>query len=1162
MKKSTKIFLLLSLLIALSNLMLVTIANRNARQTLQEHFLQKGRQIENGIRLNLDATGLRMQQIAMFVASDPRFQQEFLAGKRAVNEEGGGAGGPKAAQIRTRLLELTKQSQSELAKHYDFRQLHFHFGPGSTSFLRVHQPEKFGDNMDDVRHTVVFTNRTKQPTTGFETGRIFPGIRGVAPVFATDPETGKDVHVGAVEAGTSFFGTIQKISNSQHVGIAVLLKMSHMRETVWPEYLQKLLEKNPSTASYMVEETTSPQVNSVLNTQQVKQHLEGLGTLVCNLEQHQYAVTIIPLRDFLGERDPSRPDVGRLLVWYDATPQFVSYQKSQKTNFAMAALGFCLIEALLFLGIRTTTAQLEKRIQAGKFEILEKNKALERDILRRKRVEQNLKLRDVQLRQLFEEAIYGIGLAEPKTGKIIDCNTAFCKMLKRDKTEIIGKPQKEFHPADEQDGSTTKTFQLHLKEKSGQTIETKMLASTGETLDVEIRAKLIDLGENQLVQGFFKDVTAQKKAEADAAERRAEFEAIFNSILDAVVLVDAQRKIILTNPAFSEMFGYQFAEVAGKTTQMLYANPADYLTQGKTRFNPESPIKAPVFMVEYRRKDGSTFPGETLGAHVANAHKGLPGFLGVIRDRSEDELAEQTLREKESTLNSILRAAPIGIGLTQDRIIKWASQNLLTMVGYSHEELIGQNSIMLYGNEEEFQRVGQVKYEEIAKTGTGSVETRFKKQDGTYLDVLLSSTPLDTSDLSVGVIFAAMDITKHKLAEREKVALEAHLHQAHKMEAIGTMAGGIAHDFNNLLSIINGNLDIIQRNAQHVAPSDLNFEHINMATQRASELIKQILAYSRQEKHELIPVDLSAAASDALRLLRSTLPSSIDINSELEVQSIYVNADETQLQQVIINLCTNAVHAMQEKGLLQVRLDEASLTTSDFLEENDRQAGRYARLTITDTGCGIDTKTMKKIFDPFFTTKPVGIGTGMGLAVVHGIVQQHGGFIRVTSKPGEGTTFKIYFPVIERPASTPDSSASTEPMPTGTEHILLVDDEESIAYTCNELLSFQGYKVTSFSSSVEALHAFRANPDEFDLVLTDQTMPEMSGVELSQELLRLRPDIPIILCSGYSTSVSENNAKQMGIREFCLKPLNMKQLAIVVRQVLDHKTSDLPPTDG
>ncbi|MCK4536558.1 MAG: hypothetical protein KAT93_06070 [Desulfuromonadales bacterium] len=423
MKKSTKIFLALSILIALSDLMLVAISGYSAKRALHDHFWQKGEQIKNGVIMNLASSGLRMQQIAMFVANDPRIQQEFLAGRRAVEEEGGGPGGPKAAESRASLLALTAQSQAELAKKFDFRQLQFHLPPGSTSFLRVHQPERFGDNMDEVRHIIVAANTEQAPKSGFETGRVSSGIRGVAPVFAIDPQTNDRVYVGALEAGTSFYSTLTTIAINQRINLAALLTLQHLEANAWPDFLKKLLAENDSIGSYLIEETTDPSIITLLNQAPVMQLLEAPGTLLHEIGQIHYAVRTFPLRDFLGERNPSRPDVGRILVWYDATSTVLDYKNTWRTNIALAVFGFLAVEILLFFGIRATTSSLENMVKAGQKEITRKNVTLKHDIEKRKQVEKEKEV-------LIDELQTALKDVKTLSGLLPTC--AWCKKIRND----------------------------------------------------------------------------------------------------------------------------------------------------------------------------------------------------------------------------------------------------------------------------------------------------------------------------------------------------------------------------------------------------------------------------------------------------------------------------------------------------------------------------------------------------------------------------------------------------------------------------------------------------------------------------------------------------------------------------------------------------------
>jgi len=402
------------------------------------------------------------------------------------------------------------------------------------------------------------------------------------------------------------------------------------------------------------------------------------------------------------------------------------------------------------------------------------------------------------------------------------------------------------------------------------------------------------------------------------------------------------------------------------------------------------------------------------------------------------------------------------------------------------------------------------------------------------------------------------DITERKQAEDDRLRLDSQLHQSRKMEAIGTMAGGIAHDFNNLLAIIGGNLDLINVKSLAGTPVDENLGHIKEASIRAKNLVDQILSFSRQEEQELIQVDLAAFVGDSLCFLRPMIPTTVEILAEASEVPVFINADTTQLQQVLINLCTNAIHAMNEKGLLRISLEEAELNAEEASSlSGNPKPGHYAKLSVTDTGKGMDKQTIDRIFDPFFTTKSVGEGTGMGLSVVHGIIEKHGGFVHVDSTFGQCTTFALYFPITSTVEMAEEIKAE-EALQTGAEHILLVDDEPLVADVCGAMLEHLGYKVTVVNSGVEALGLFKGHPGDFDLIMTDQTMPQMSGTELAKELLGIRPEIPIVICSGYSAKVNEADAKRVGARAFCPKPIAMPQLASVVREALDASELQLP----
>ena len=395
------------------------------------------------------------------------------------------------------------------------------------------------------------------------------------------------------------------------------------------------------------------------------------------------------------------------------------------------------------------------------------------------------------------------------------------------------------------------------------------------------------------------------------------------------------------------------------------------------------------------------------------------------------------------------------------------------------------------------------------------------------------------------------DITERKQAEEEKKKLQTQLQQAQKMKSIGTLAGGIAHDFNNILFPIVGYAEMMLDDLPEDSPHKNNTNEILQGAKRATDLVKQILTFSRQADQELKPLKVQLIIKEVLKLIRSSLPSTIEIKQHISNECGLVMADATQIHQVAMNLMTNAYHAMEDEGgKLEVTLKGVELEIDD-LKDQSMTPGAYVCLTVADTGPGMDQSVISRIFEPYFTTKEERKGTGLGLAVVHGIVKSYKGDVRVYSEPGEGTAFHVYLPAIQSESEKEEIDA-VAPVQEGTERILLVDDEESIVSMETQMLERLGYHVTARTSSIEALEAFRAAPDKFDLVITDMTMPNMTGVQLSQKLMEIRSNIPIIICTGFSEQISEDKVKAIGIRRYVMKPVVMREIAKKIREVLDH----------
>ncbi len=525
----------------------------------------------------------------------------------------------------------------------------------------------------------------------------------------------------------------------------------------------------------------------------------------------------------------------------------------------------------------------------------------------------------------------------------------------------------------------------------------------------------------------------------------------------------------------------------------------------------------------------------------------LVGFMHNITERiqSEDKLRQEYERTKlilETTQDGYILADATG------QIID-VNPAYSSLIGYSRSELLSMNIRQLEATLTDEELEGLI--QKMVKAGGARFETRHRHHDGHEVELDVNITIMQSEESPLVAAFVR-DITERKMIMVEQESLQKQLAQAQKMESIGTLAGGIAHDFNNMLSAILGytELAMVDINKPESIKSDL--DEVLKGANRAKELVKQILTFSRHGDQELKPTRVQLIVHEALKLLRSSIPTTIEFRQEIDENCNEILADSTQVHQVIMNLCTNAYHAMRETGgVLTVSLQPISVTEENLGIQPHLKPGPHLVLKVKDTGIGIPKDVVGRIFDPYYSTKEIDKGTGLGLAVVHGIVTSLRGDITVSSEPGKGSTFSVYFPVIEDQYEAIEMNETIQDLPRGNEHILLVDDDETLVKLNKKSLEILGYTVTAETESSKSLTTFQNDPQRFDLVITDMTMPHMTGIELTQKIIAIRADTPVILCTGYSDLTNEEKAKELGVCEFVMKPIKASDLAHLVRKVLD-----------
>ena len=665
----------------------------------------------------------------------------------------------------------------------------------------------------------------------------------------------------------------------------------------------------------------------------------------------------------------------------------------------------------------------------------------------------------------------------------------------------------------------------------------------------------------QKVSQAQQEVAARRKAEKALRQSEEKYRTILENIDAGYFEVDLAGNLTFFNDALCRILGYPRSELMGMNNRrFMNAENAKKVFRTFNRvFQTGAPAKALDWHLIKKNGDGCHL--DTSVFLVCDDNGKTIGFRGIAQDITGRKRLEEEQARLQARLSQAVEIARLGYweyDVARDRFI---FDDAFYKIFHTTDERVGgyEMSPQDYANRfvhpEDRYLVAEENRKAIETAHPGyrrQLEHRILYADGTVGHISVRFFVVkDKNNKTVKTFGVNQDITERKLAEAERGKLRAQLLQAQKLESVGNLAGGIAHDFNNILSAIIGFTEIALEDVEKGSGVEGSLKEIYSAGKRARDLVKQILTFARKTDAEIRPIKPKTVIVEVLNLLRCSIPTTIEMMPVIESDAS-VMGNPTQVHQVLMNLCTNAVHAMEEKGgQLQIRLEDVAVDASDTRRGLRVKPGQYVKLTVADTGAGIAPEALGLLFEPYYTTKAKGEGTGLGLAVVHGIVDSCGGCIQVASEHGKGAAFAVYLPAIK--ADDRYRPQESKAHPTGSERVLVVDDEVSVARMIGQMLDRLGYAATIRTGSLEALELFKAKPDGFDLVVTDMTMPNMTGDRLAVEMMKIRPDIPVVLCTGYSRRISDETAAKIGIRAFAYKPLVKADLARIVRKVLDEQ---------